>query len=224
MPSDVWGATLRACEIEEARGMPVAAGGRDAPLKLVEPGEGTLQPAAPTWEEIRVVVGPGPGSRPGLPTLDHVDHILGDVGGEIGNPLHVLGHHHDLQQFVHHHEVTVRGTHRQARGLVALPLRTVDPFGVVRVAPVRHRRRGGDLDAGALGHQEGHQQGGDQNQDQRGVPGALQPVGREFGQQRDRIVVQLTPADRVQIAEQVDDIVVPRPPYVSRCRSSRRSR
>ncbi len=59
VPSDVWGATLRACEIEEARGMPVAAGGRTVPLKLVEPGEGTLQPSAPTWEEIRVVVGPG---------------------------------------------------------------------------------------------------------------------------------------------------------------------
>ncbi len=42
----------------------------------------------------------------------------------------------------------------------------------------------------------------------------FQPLGRELGQQRDRVVIQLPPADRVEIAEQVDDFGVPAPPQV----------
>ena len=43
----------------------------------------------------------------------------------------------------------------------------------------------------------------------------FQPLGREFRQQRDRVVVQLPPADRVQIAKQVDDFRTPGPPKVA---------
>ncbi len=42
----------------------------------------------------------------------------------------------------------------------------------------------------------------------------LQPLGREFGEQGDGIVVQLPPADGVEVAKEVDDLVVPTPPKV----------
>jgi len=42
----------------------------------------------------------------------------------------------------------------------------------------------------------------------------LEPLGRELRQQRDRVVVQLPPANRVQLAEQVHDLGMPTPPQV----------
>ena len=43
----------------------------------------------------------------------------------------------------------------------------------------------------------------------------FQPFGRELRKQGDRVVVQLPPADRVEIAEEVDHFGVPTPPQVS---------
>ena len=41
-----------------------------------------------------------------------------------------------------------------------------------------------------------------------------QLLGRHLGQQRDRIVVDLPPPDRIEVAEQVDDFRMPAPPQV----------
>ena len=43
----------------------------------------------------------------------------------------------------------------------------------------------------------------------------FQPLGRELGQQGDRIMVQLPPANGVEVAEEIDDLVVPAPPQIS---------
>ena len=43
----------------------------------------------------------------------------------------------------------------------------------------------------------------------------FQPLGRELRKQRDRIVVELPPANRIEIAEEVDHLRVPTPPQVS---------
>ena len=43
-----------------------------------------------------------------------------------------------------------------------------------------------------------------------------EPLGREFAQQCDGIVVQLSPTDGIQIAEQIDHVRMPGPPQVVR--------
>ena len=43
-----------------------------------------------------------------------------------------------------------------------------------------------------------------------------QLLGRHLGQQDDRIVVDLPPLDRIEVAKQVDDFRVPAPPQVLR--------
>ena len=40
-------------------------------------------------------------------------------------------------------------------------------------------------------------------------------LGRHLGQQDDRVVVDLAPLDRIEIAEQVDDLGVPAPPEIA---------
>ena len=51
-------------------------------------------------------------------------------------------------------------------------------------------------------------------EDQLGCP-HLEPLGRELREQGDRVVVQLPPADRVEVAEEIDHLRVPTPPEVS---------
>jgi hypothetical protein len=43
----------------------------------------------------------------------------------------------------------------------------------------------------------------------------LEPLGRELRQQRDGVVVELPPADRIELPEQVRDLGVPAPPQVA---------
>ena len=43
----------------------------------------------------------------------------------------------------------------------------------------------------------------------------FEPFGGELGQQGDGVVVELAPADGVEVAEEVDDLGVPAPPEVS---------
>ena len=43
----------------------------------------------------------------------------------------------------------------------------------------------------------------------------LQPLGRELREQGDGVVVELPPADGVEVAEEVDDLGVPTPPQIS---------
>ena len=43
----------------------------------------------------------------------------------------------------------------------------------------------------------------------------FQPLGRELGEQGDRIMVQLPPANGVEVAEEIDHLVVPTPPQIS---------
>jgi hypothetical protein len=52
-------------------------------------------------------------------------------------------------------------------------------------------------------------------EDQFGGP-HFQPRRREFGQQGDRVMIELAPADRIEIAKQIDDFGVPGPPQVMR--------
>ena len=40
-------------------------------------------------------------------------------------------------------------------------------------------------------------------------------LGRHLGQQHDRIVVDLAPLDRIEVAEQVDDLRMPAPPQIA---------
>src|SRR5437867_483600 len=42
-----------------------------------------------------------------------------------------------------------------------------------------------------------------------------QSLGREFAQQRDWIVIELPPADWIEIAEEIDDFRMPGPPQVA---------
>ena len=44
----------------------------------------------------------------------------------------------------------------------------------------------------------------------------FQSLGRKLTQQSDRVVVQLSPANRVEVAKDVDDLGVPGPPDVAR--------
>ena len=43
----------------------------------------------------------------------------------------------------------------------------------------------------------------------------IQPLGRELGEQRDRVVVQLAPADRIEVTKEVDDLGLPTPPEIA---------
>ena len=59
VPSDVWGASLRWCDIVETGGSALSRVHRSVPLALGELGEPIAPPAAPTWTDLRIVLGPG---------------------------------------------------------------------------------------------------------------------------------------------------------------------